>query len=180
MRQQKLPEYQGAQILTNGKPTNVQPTHFPLAPQSRQHTGSRKMLTRIRYGQDATLSLDLSHEALVADCAEPHGFPLDDTVAAVQAALTAPLDFPPLANMVLPDDRVVVAVFRHVDQRGRRSSQLLLHLSERVLHLASRRGLCDEVVGRADSRRQDLSDRHDGDSSDADGDGHFERREAAA
>ena len=68
------------------------------------------MLTRIRYGQDATLSLDLSREALVADCAEPHGFPLDDTVAAVQAALADPLDFPPLASMVLPEDRVVVAL----------------------------------------------------------------------
>ena len=65
---------------------------------------------KLRYGDGATLHLDLPTAASVADCTRPRGEVLDDPVAAVQAAVADPLGFPPLKSAIVPGDRIVIAL----------------------------------------------------------------------
>ena len=46
----------------------------------------------------------------MAYCALPHGTPISDVVAAVDTALALPLEYPPLAQSVLPGDKVALAL----------------------------------------------------------------------
>lgn len=68
------------------------------------------MPVTLRYGETAGLSLDLSGESLIADWTAPRGEPLDDTAAAVAAAVSEPLGFPPLVQATAPGDRICLAV----------------------------------------------------------------------
>ncbi len=68
------------------------------------------MISILRYGADSSLRLELKSEALVAHCAAPRGEPLSDVAAAVDRALAAPLDFPPLPQAAVPGDKVVLAL----------------------------------------------------------------------
>jgi len=58
--------------------------------------------------------LELPSDSLVAICGIPAGANLDDPVAAVEAALVDPLDFPALVEATVPGDHVVLAVERGV------------------------------------------------------------------
>src|SRR3990172_3223537 len=70
----------------------------------------------LRYGTDASLSLEVDSAALVAYCDAPHGEPLADVAAAVDRALAEPLGFPALARSVVPGDKVVLALDHGVPQ----------------------------------------------------------------
>jgi hypothetical protein len=75
-----------------------------------------KMPCALAYGLDAWVGLDLPDETLLAICDEPQGDPLDDPAAATDAALTSPLNFPPLAQATVPGDRIVLALEHGVPQ----------------------------------------------------------------
>jgi len=64
----------------------------------------------LQYGTGRLLRLAVPDEALVASCGVPGEPPVADLVAALQAALGQPLDYPPLAQATTPGDRVVLAV----------------------------------------------------------------------
>ncbi|REJ67762.1 MAG: DUF2088 domain-containing protein [Planctomycetota bacterium] len=68
------------------------------------------MTTTLRFGTDSEVLLDLPPERLVASCGQPDCEPVDDLSAAVAAGLISPLDFPPLTQCVLPDDRVAIVL----------------------------------------------------------------------
>jgi len=68
------------------------------------------MSFELKYGDGATLRLDVPLEAVLADGSIPRGTPLSDPAAAVAVALAHPLDFPPLSQAVIPSDRVVLAL----------------------------------------------------------------------
>lgn len=70
----------------------------------------------LTYGLDAWVGLDLPDETLLTICDEPQGRPLDDPAAATDAALTGPLNFPPLAQATVPGDRIVLALEHGVPQ----------------------------------------------------------------
>jgi nickel-dependent lactate racemase len=70
----------------------------------------------MRYGTDSVVEMQLSADALVADCRGPRGAPLSDLPAAVSAALAAPMDFPSLRQTVVSGDRVAIALQSEVPQ----------------------------------------------------------------
>lgn len=76
------------------------------------------MPQKIRYGKTQVLSLDVPADALVADCTNTRNSPLDDPSAAVAAALSNPLDYPPLQQALVPGDRVVIALDTGTPQLG--------------------------------------------------------------
>lgn len=72
---------------------------------------SRKNMTQeLRYGLDGTLRLEVPQDAVTADFSTVRGQPLDDTVAAVAAALCDPLDFPPLSQATIPGDCIALVL----------------------------------------------------------------------
>ena len=74
------------------------------------------MSRELRYGDGGTIRVDLSRNAILADFATPRGTPLDDPAAAVAAAISHPLEFPPLASATIPGDRVVLALDQCIPQ----------------------------------------------------------------
>jgi nickel-dependent lactate racemase len=62
-----------------------------------------------RYGTDCQIRLD-DLPAAAQHCALPHGDSVADVAAAMQAALSQPIDFPPIGAAVLPGDSVAIAV----------------------------------------------------------------------
>jgi len=64
----------------------------------------------LRYGIDSSLDLEIAERALVAWCKVPRGEPLAAIGDAMRQALGEPLDFPPLARAVVPDDKVAIAL----------------------------------------------------------------------
>jgi nickel-dependent lactate racemase len=74
------------------------------------------MARELNYGTGASVRIDVSDTAVLADCPTPHGEPLDDPVAAVAAILLDPLDFPPVSQATVPGDQIVLAVDRAVPQ----------------------------------------------------------------
>ncbi len=73
----------------------------------------------LRYGIDASLNLELPCEAFLAHCDAPRGKPLPDVAGAVDRALAEPLELPPLSQVALPGDRVVLALDRGVPQAAK-------------------------------------------------------------
>jgi len=69
-----------------------------------------------RFGAQSSATLDVPSEALIAICEAPRGRPIDDLPAAVDRALAEPLEFPPLAQSVVPGDKVVLALASGVPQ----------------------------------------------------------------
>ena len=76
------------------------------------------MKRQLRYGASSTLQLDVPADALIADCTDVPGTVIGDPAMAAMAALSRPMDFPPLCEAVVPGDRVVIAVDPDVPQAG--------------------------------------------------------------
>jgi nickel-dependent lactate racemase len=76
------------------------------------------MPQKIRYGKTQALSLDVPADKLVADCSHARENPLDDPSAAVAAALSNPLNYPPFEQALVPGDRVVLALDSGMPQVG--------------------------------------------------------------
>lgn len=70
----------------------------------------------VRFGAHSSAQLDIPSEALIATCEAPRGKPIKDLAAAVDRALAEPLEFPPLAQSVVPGDKVVLALASGVPQ----------------------------------------------------------------
>lgn len=65
---------------------------------------------QLRFGIDSAVEMALPPERLLATCGDPRRAALADPGAAIAAALAEPLDFPPLAQAVIPGDRVALAI----------------------------------------------------------------------
>jgi nickel-dependent lactate racemase len=71
----------------------------------------RKNMPRIlHFGDNRCVELDLAAETVVADWSHGAARVLDDPAAATAAALESPLDLPPIALALTPDDRIVLAL----------------------------------------------------------------------
>jgi len=64
----------------------------------------------LRYGLDASLAVEPCTGTLLGECGSPEIEPAADLVAEVRRSLAEPLDYPPLAAIVTPGDRVVLAL----------------------------------------------------------------------
>ncbi|MCE5267935.1 MAG: lactate racemase domain-containing protein [Planctomycetaceae bacterium] len=69
----------------------------------------------VRYGDNLCLRIDGVNGA-ATEVGVPRGAPLGDVGAATTAAISDPLDYPPLAQSTTPGDRVVLALERGVPQ----------------------------------------------------------------
>jgi hypothetical protein len=67
-------------------------------------------MTALRYGTDSSVELQIAGGLPLEPCGMPFGTPLDDVAAAVVAALSQPLEYPPLVQTTTPGDRVVVVL----------------------------------------------------------------------
>jgi nickel-dependent lactate racemase len=74
------------------------------------------MTSVLKYGNGATLRLELADETRLTRCDAPRGHSLDDLGAAVRCALAEPLELPPLERAVVPGDKVVLAIAEPVPQ----------------------------------------------------------------
>lgn len=88
------------------------------------------MLTKLRYGIDSTLQLELPEQTLVANLDAPRGRPLADPGLALRESLRAPLDFPPLAKSVIPGDRVAIALDHGVPRAAELVAGIVAELVE--------------------------------------------------
>jgi nickel-dependent lactate racemase len=68
------------------------------------------MSSILRFGVDRQVEFDLPPETMVADWSTVGLDALDDPARATAAALRSPLDLPPVAQALTPDDHVVLAV----------------------------------------------------------------------
>jgi nickel-dependent lactate racemase len=107
----------------------------------------------LRYGIDASLSLELPDEALLAHCDAPRGEPLLDVARAVDRALGEPLELPSLSQVALPGDKVVLALDRGVPQAAKiiaRSVAALVAAGVSAHEITLLRTLADVDAGAAD------------------------------
>lgn len=74
------------------------------------------MSCQIPYGNNQTLDIEIPADSILADFSSVSGEPLDDPSAAVSAALSNPLDLPPLAQMIIPGDRIAIALDHEIPQ----------------------------------------------------------------
>ena len=74
------------------------------------------MSRQIPYGNNQTLDIEIPADSILADFSSVSGEPLDDPSAAVSAALSNPLDLPPLAQMIIPGDRIAIALDHEIPQ----------------------------------------------------------------
>ncbi len=91
----------------------------------------------IRYGDGAKLQLDLPPAAVLADCTRPHGAVLPDPAAAVQAATTNPLGFPPLRAAVVPGDHVAISLDSDLPQKDQLVTGIVRSLLEGTPEIGS-------------------------------------------
>ncbi len=68
------------------------------------------MATCLRFGAQNRVEIDAPAGAIVVDCPAPRGEPAEDIALAVCQALAEPLEFPPLAEAVVPGDHIVIVV----------------------------------------------------------------------
>jgi hypothetical protein len=72
--------------------------------------GGRRLVTCVVDFQDESLEFEVPDERLVAEWRGPRGLEPDAARAAVADALEHPRDFPPLRQMIVPGDRVTIAL----------------------------------------------------------------------
>ena len=110
-------------------------------------------MSLLKYGTGSSLSLELVDETLVARCDAPRGAPLAGIAEAVDRALAEPLEFPALAQAVLPLDKVVLALEPGVPQAAtvvERAVRVLLANGVVVQDITLLRTLADVAAGAAD------------------------------
>jgi nickel-dependent lactate racemase len=88
------------------------------------------MTSTLRYGTDASLSLEFEPGALLAQCGVPDRVPLEEISPAIRAALAEPLEFPPLARATVPGDKIVLALEPGLPQAATLISALVDYLVE--------------------------------------------------
>ncbi len=76
------------------------------------------MTTTLRYGEDATIEFDLPAQAYLADCSTPRVEPIDDTAAAVAAAVEDPIEFPGLGQATVSGDSIAIVLEPGVPRIG--------------------------------------------------------------
>lgn len=86
------------------------------------------MTTVLRYGAQRSIELVTNGNAMWAEGGLPRGEPVPDVVAAVDAALTQPLNYPALARSTTPGDRVVLALGEGVPQSAEVVRAIIEHL----------------------------------------------------
>lgn len=74
------------------------------------------MASVLRYGAGSAIQFDLPGDTLVANLDGPRGTPVADVRAAVAEALGSPLNFPPLAQTIIPGDRIVLTLAEALPQ----------------------------------------------------------------
>lgn len=70
----------------------------------------KTMASVLRYGADASVTLEFSDGSLVGECGVPSAPPLESPADATAWALADPLDFPALPRSTTPGDRVSIAL----------------------------------------------------------------------
>jgi nickel-dependent lactate racemase len=86
--------------------------------------------SQLRYGQNGSLAIDLPPGVLVADCFGPEQVSPMDISEAVSAAVTHPLNFPPLSQATVPGDEVVLALEPGLPRSSELVAALVEHLCE--------------------------------------------------
>lgn len=104
------------------------------------------MTITLRYGAGASLQLPTCREKLVAHCKVPRGTALADVAVAADRALAQPLDYPRLAEAVLPGDRIALALSDGVPQAATVVSRTIQTLVEA--------GVVTENIAIVTTRRQ--------------------------
>ena len=74
------------------------------------------MSCQLPYGDNQILDIEIPPDSILADFSSVSGKPLDDPSAAISAALTSPLDLPSLSQMIIPGDRIAIALDHEVPQ----------------------------------------------------------------
>ncbi len=97
----------------------------------------------IRYGLHESIDLNLRAEQLVAEFPGRRIEPLDDPAAAVAAALSSPLEFPPLSQATVAGDRIAVTLEPGVP----RGPELLAGVIHALVELGADPQLISVVVG---------------------------------
>lgn len=110
----------------------------------------------LNYGTASAVELNFPPDAFVAQCGAPRDAALADAVAAVLAALAAPLDYPPLAAATVPGDRIAITLANDLPQPAQLVAgavQALLHAGVEPSHitLLQSRTALDRGVGDARS-----------------------------
>lgn len=115
------------------------------------------MTTLLRYGKEASLTLEIPSEALIAQCDAPRGTPADDLAGAVRAALEAPHGFPSFRQCFVAGDRVALAL----DPRTPRGATLVAATTEELIKggieptdISVLRAAADYDDGEADPRSE--------------------------
>jgi nickel-dependent lactate racemase len=94
------------------------------------------MTATLRYGSDSTLRFETASGTRFTECGGTAA-PLANLAAAVETALTHPLDFPSLAQAILPGDQLVVCVDELVPQPKAIIEAVLALLVEWGIELAN-------------------------------------------
>jgi hypothetical protein len=97
--------------------------------------------------QDESLALELPGEAVVGHWNGPPGMPPTETAEALRRVLEHPLEFPPVGQMVVPGDRVAIALDSTLGD-----VETVLHVLEDLLHTSGVDRRDVTVVATPDSR----------------------------
>jgi nickel-dependent lactate racemase len=101
----------------------------------------------LEYGQRASVRLEFSSEIQPTICAAPRGTEPGELAAAIDAALSAPLGFPPLAQAVTPGDKVALALAAGVPQQGMVVSRIVRALLAASVAAGDITVLCEGQAG---------------------------------
>lgn len=84
----------------------------------------------LRYGNSLSIELEFAEGVTPDEFGVPRGEPLANMTAATMAALNEPVDYPPLARSLTPDDRVVLALDHGVPQLAQVTAAVIRELVE--------------------------------------------------
>ncbi len=119
--------------------------------------GVVRMQHQLRYGESAVVAVELAPEALVANCRRGTEEIIEDLSPVVSAALQNPLGYPPLADTVVPGDRITIALDPDVPQPAALVAGLLDTCRMVGVDLANVTVLLSSEAGEAGSWAADLA-----------------------
>ena len=135
------------------------------------------MKAKLRYGKSGLLTVDVPDDQLVADWSTPAVAPIENLADTVQQALANPVDYPPLAQAILPTDHVTITFEESVERVAEVVAGVIMALLEggvapeaiTVLHTPaaqnSLQGLCEllplAAAEKVDLRVHDASEPND-------------------